>query len=140
MDFQELNPTSPVHMLVDTLNSKKTLPLDTLHISLRNLGEYLQCVPMDAGIGISTWSLVIQGIETLFRRLILALHNLEEHDYLLDIMVSVIKIPGISKVCYMYINSQTYEETNYLHSILPGSAGTFLKGLQLLHPEYNTQT
>lgn len=98
MDFQELNPTSPVHMLVDTLNSKKTLPLDTLHISLRNLGEYLQCVPMDAGIGISSWSLVIQGIETLFRRLILTLHNLEDHDYLLDIMVSVIKIPGISKV------------------------------------------
>lgn len=41
---------------------------------------------------------MIQGIETLFRRLILTLHNLEEHDYLLDIMVSVIKIPGISKV------------------------------------------
>lgn len=98
VDFQELNPTSPVHMLVDTLNSKKTLPLDTLHISLRNLGEYLQCVPMDAGIGSNSWSQVVQGIETLFRRLVLNLHNLDEPDYLLDIMVCVIKIPGVSKV------------------------------------------
>lgn len=71
IDFQELNPTSPVHMLVDTLNSKKTLPLDTLPTWLRNLGEYMQCIPMDAGIGNSFWVQVVQGIETLFRRIIL---------------------------------------------------------------------
>lgn len=85
-------------MLVDSLNSKKTLSLDTLPISLRNLGEYLQCVPMDAGIGSNSWSQVVQGIETLFRRLVFNLHSLEEPDYLLDIMVCVLKIPGVSKV------------------------------------------
>ena len=85
-------------MLVDTLNSKKTLPLDTLHISLRNMAEYMQCVPMDAGIGQSFWSQVVQGIEALFRRLILVLSNMEEPDYMLDIMVCVLKIPGVSKV------------------------------------------
>lgn len=85
-------------MLVDTLNSKKTLPIDTLPTTLRNLDEYLHCVPLDAGIGANSWSQVVQGIEALFRRLILHLKDLEEPDYLLRIMVCVIKIPGVSKV------------------------------------------
>lgn len=101
IDFQELNPTSPVHMLVDNLNTKKTLPLDTLPTWLRNLGEYLQCVPMDAGIGPGIWSQVVQGIETLFRRIILSLQSLDEPNYLLDIMVCVLKIPGVSKVIFV---------------------------------------
>lgn len=96
IDFQELNPTSPVHMLVDNLNSKKTLPLDTLPTWLRNLGEYLHCVPMEAGG--SFWPQVVQGIETLYRRIIFTLHSLEEPTYLLDIMVCILKIPGVSKV------------------------------------------
>lgn len=85
-------------MLVDNLNSKKTLPLETLPTWVRNLGEYLQCVPMDAGIGNVVWQQVVQGIETLFRRIILSLNTLEEPTYLLDIMVSLLKIPGVSKV------------------------------------------
>lgn len=96
IDFQELNPTSPVHMLVDNLNSKKTLPLDALPTWLRNLGEYLQCVPVDAGTG--SWPQVVQGIETLFRRIILNLQSLDEPTYLLDIMVYLLKIPSVSKV------------------------------------------
>lgn len=80
------------------MNSKKTLALDTLPITLRNMGEYLQSIPMDAGIHANIWAPTVQGIEVLFRRLMLQLHNLEEPDYLLDIMVSVIKIPGVSKV------------------------------------------
>lgn len=88
-------------MLVDNLNTKKTLPLDTLPTWLRNLGEYLQCVPMDAGIGNSIWSQVVQGIETLFRRIILSLNSLDEPSYLLDIMVCVLKIPAVSKVTFV---------------------------------------
>lgn len=106
IDFQELSPTSPVHMLVENLNSKKTLPLDTLPTWLRNLGEYLQCVPMDAGnafcvdlrVLVDARAQVVQGIDTLFRRIILNLHSLEEPTYLLDIMVCLLKIPGVSKV------------------------------------------
>lgn len=81
------------------MNSKKTLPLDTLPTWLRNLGEYLQCIPMDvsnAG-GFDSRGQVVQGIETLFRRIILSLHSLEEPTYLLDIMVCLLKIPGVSK-------------------------------------------
>uniref|UniRef100_A0A1B0CGN7 Protein unc-79 homolog n=2 Tax=Lutzomyia longipalpis TaxID=7200 RepID=A0A1B0CGN7_LUTLO len=95
MDFNELNPTSPIHLLVESLNSKKTLPLDTLPVTLRNMSEYLQCVPSDLGPG--AWSTTVQGIEALFRRLILILHSLEEPDSLLDIMVSLLKIQGVTK-------------------------------------------
>lgn len=97
IDFPELNPSSPIHMLVDTLNQKKTLPLETLSATLRNMGEYLQCVPLDVGIGLNSWSLVVQGIETLFRRLVLHLKDVERPDYLLDIMVCVLKVPAVPK-------------------------------------------
>lgn len=86
-------------MLVENLNSKKTLPLDTLPTWLRNLGEYLQCVPVEPGVVAgASWLQVVQGIETLFRRIILNLQGLDEPTYLLDIMVCVLKIPAVSKV------------------------------------------
>jgi len=93
--------------LFQSLNSKKTLPLDTLPITLRNLSEYLQCVPLDS-LGPGAWSSAIQGIETLFRRLTLLLPNLEDAENLLDIMVSVLKIPAVSKVSSIGCFSVTF--------------------------------
>lgn len=134
VDFQELNPTSPVHMLVDNLNSKKTLPLDTLPTWLRNLSEYMQCVPMDAGIGSSFWSQVVQGIETLFRRIILSLPTLEEPTYLLDIMVCLLKVPGISKV-----KSEDFSNISQSKRFISGSVGTVLKDFESLHSEFDCE-
>lgn len=99
IDFNELNPTSPIHLLVESLNSKKTLPLETLPSILRNMGEYLTCIPTDIGISPVVWTPVIQGIEALFRRLVLVLNNLDDPDYLPHTMVAVLKIPNITKVC-----------------------------------------
>lgn len=96
IDFNELNPSSPIHLLVESLNSKKTLPMDTLPITLRNMGEYLNSVPSDL-TGFS-WTPVIQGIEALFRRLVLIMHSLNDPDYLLNIIVAVLKIPSVMKV------------------------------------------
>lgn len=97
MDFTELNPTQPVQLLAENLNSKKQLPIDTLPLTLRNLSEYLQCVSMD-GLGPGAWTVAIQGIETLFRRLVLLLPTLEDGAvHLLTIMVSILKIPGVIK-------------------------------------------
>lgn len=98
IDFNELNPTSPIHLLVESLNSKKTLPMETLPMMLRNMGEYLSCVPLDAGITPATWLPVVQGVEALFRRLVLILNNLDSPDYLLNIVVGILKIPSVSKV------------------------------------------
>lgn len=98
IDFNELNPTSPILLLVESLNSKKTLPMETLPAMLRNMGEYLGCVPLDAGISSVVWTPVVQGIEALFRRLVLIFNSLENPDYLLNIVVAVLRIPSVSKV------------------------------------------
>lgn len=98
IDFNELNPTSPILLLVESLNSKKTLPMETLPAMLRNMGEYLSCIPLDAGISLLVWTPVVQGIEALFRRLVLIFNNLENPDYLLNIVVAVLRIPSVSKV------------------------------------------
>ncbi|XP_058465419.1 protein unc-79 homolog isoform X4 [Malaya genurostris] len=95
-DFTELNPTSPIQLLVETLNSKKSLPVDILPIILRNLSEYLQCVSIDA-IGGTIWSTVVQGIDCLFRRIVFILPSLDDAGNLLNIMTSILKVPLLSK-------------------------------------------
>lgn len=97
-DFNELGPTIPIHLLVESLNSKKTLPVETLPIILRNMGEYLNFILLDANITTISWNQVNQDIETLFRRLVFVLNNLDDPDYLLHIMVGALKIPSVSKV------------------------------------------
>lgn len=95
LDFVELNIASPVHLLMESLNNKKTLPVD-MPIILRNLSEYLLCLPIEA-LSTPIWQSAIQGIEQLFRRIIFILPNLEEAESLLNIMVSVLKMPGVPK-------------------------------------------
>ncbi|XP_031621809.1 protein unc-79 homolog isoform X2 [Contarinia nasturtii] len=97
MDFNELNPMSPILLLVESLNSKKTLPMDTLPATLRNMGEYLSCIPTDAGILTKDWALAYERIDTLFKRLVLILNNLISPDYLLNTIVAVLKIPAMQK-------------------------------------------
>ncbi|XP_050073343.1 protein unc-79 homolog isoform X4 [Anopheles maculipalpis] len=95
-DFSELNPTSPIQMLAETLNAKKTLPIDLLPVIFRNLAEYLQCVPIDCIAG-SVWLPVIQALDSLLRRVILILGNVAGSEHLLDIMVALLKVPQLSK-------------------------------------------
>ncbi|XP_055589112.1 protein unc-79 homolog isoform X2 [Uranotaenia lowii] len=95
-DFTELNPTSPVQLLVETLNTKKTLPVDMLTVILRNLSEYLQCLAIDSISG-SIWSTAIQGLDSLFRRIVFIIPSLDEADNLLHIMNSILKVPQLSK-------------------------------------------
>uniref|UniRef100_U5ELY1 Uncharacterized protein n=1 Tax=Corethrella appendiculata TaxID=1370023 RepID=U5ELY1_9DIPT len=120
IDFAELNPTSPVQLLIESLNSKKTLPIDVLPIILRNLSEYLQCVPNDIISG-TTWSITIQGIDTLFRRIILILPSLDEAENLLYIMVSVFKVPQLTKNIldpFSKVLSYSIQNLNLNHKIL----------------------
>uniref|UniRef100_A0A182YRS8 Protein MMS22-like n=2 Tax=Anopheles stephensi TaxID=30069 RepID=A0A182YRS8_ANOST len=95
-DFSELNPTSPIQMLAETLNAKKTLPIDLLPVIFRNLAEYLQCLPIDCIAG-SVWLPVIQALDSLLRRVILILGNVSGSEHLLDIMVALLKVPQLSK-------------------------------------------
>lgn len=92
LDFAELNVAAPVQLLMETLNNKKTLPVD-LPIIMRNLSEYLQILPIEALGAPLIWTLAMQGIEQLFRRIIFILPSMDETESLLSIMTSVFKMP-----------------------------------------------
>lgn len=96
LDFVELNPASPVQLLMDSLNNKKTLPIE-LSIIIRNLSEYLQSIPIDTLSTPTIWTSAIQGIESLFRRIVFILPSMEEIESLLSIMMSVFKMPALPK-------------------------------------------
>ncbi|XP_021924860.1 protein unc-79 homolog isoform X4 [Zootermopsis nevadensis] len=97
-DFNELNPIAPLQLLLEGLNSKKSLPGEMLSVVLPNMACYLDCLPLEAGLGpgSTTWSALLTQLEILFRRLVLLLSTLDDIEPLLRIMVSVLKVPGIS--------------------------------------------
>uniref|UniRef100_A0A1B6C403 Protein unc-79 homolog n=1 Tax=Clastoptera arizonana TaxID=38151 RepID=A0A1B6C403_9HEMI len=98
LDFNELNPIAPLQLLLEGLNSKKSLPLDILPVVLHNVACYLDCLPLEAGLGpgSGTWSGLLTQLELLFRRITLVLNSLNDVTPLLRIMISVLRVPGVS--------------------------------------------
>ncbi|KAL2737008.1 protein unc-79 isoform X10 [Vespula squamosa] len=99
VDFNELNPIAPLQLLLETLNAKKSLPVERLPIILHNIACYLDCLPLEAGLGpgAATWSGLLTQFDGLFRRLVLMLSSIEDTLPLLRIMISVLKVPGIQQ-------------------------------------------
>lgn len=99
MDFNELNPIAPIQLLLETLNNKKSLPVDNLPTILHNIACYLDCLPLEAGLGpgATTWGGLLAQFESFFRRLILLLPSIEDTTSLLRIMISILKVPGIQQ-------------------------------------------
>lgn len=84
---------------METLNSKKTLPVDSLPTILENVSCYLNCLPLDTALGPNPplWGTVIQQLEALYRKIVFLLNTIEDITPLLKIMVSVFKIPNIGQ-------------------------------------------
>lgn len=78
---------------------KKSLPLERLPIILYNIACYLDCLPLEAGLGpaAATWSGLLAQFDGLFRRLVLMLPSIEDITPLLRIMISILKVPGIQQ-------------------------------------------
>ncbi|XP_015191031.1 PREDICTED: protein unc-79 homolog isoform X6 [Polistes dominula] len=126
VDFNELNPIAPLQLLLETLNVKKTLPVERLPIILHNIACYLDCLPLEAGLGpgAATWSGLLTQFDGLFRRLVLMLSSIEDTLPLLRIMISVLKVPGIqqskglldpfSKVLSYAIQNSTLKYSNLI--------------------------
>ncbi|XP_073986418.1 UNC-79 domain-containing protein isoform X3 [Rhodnius prolixus] len=96
LDFNELNPLAPLQLLLEGLNSKKTLP-DSLPIILHNVASYLDCLPLEAGLGPGSgpWSTLLTQLDVLFRRLSLQIQVATPLP-LLRIMLSTLRVPGIT--------------------------------------------
>lgn len=125
LDFNELNPIAPLQLLLEVryqfishftaimkfqlffqcLNSKKTLAVDTISVIFQNMACYLDCLPIEAGLGPTAplWSALLSQLEILFRRIVFFLNQLDDLVPLLRIMVSVLKIPVITQ--YKVISS-----------------------------------
>ncbi|XP_050313784.1 protein unc-79 homolog isoform X3 [Anthonomus grandis grandis] len=99
VDFNELSPVAPLQLLLETLNSKKTLPTDMMPTILANMAAYLSCLPLENALGTTTsmWSAVLQQLEIIYRKLIFMLNVLEDITPLLKIITSVFKLPIITQ-------------------------------------------
>lgn len=128
VDFNELNPIAPLQLLLEvcgifsgilklpmspiffhgtpfqTLNGKKSLPVESLPIILHNVACYLDCLPLEAGLGpgAATWSGLLAHFDGFFRRLVLLLSSIEDTTPLLRIMISILKVPGIQQIKVQY--------------------------------------
>lgn len=138
MDFNELNPMSPILLVVESLNSKKTLPMDTLPTTLRNMGEYLCSIPTEAGIADTTWKTACERIEVLFKRLVLILNNLDSPDYLLNTIVAILKLPALQKVTFvMNTSSELSLKLNVTYCSFSEYFGSILQSDQSLCSTFN---
>lgn len=98
MDFSELNPIAPLQLLLETLNSRKTL-CNVLPTVLENMACYLECLPVEAMASptSSTWSTILQQLETLCRRIVFMLNAIDDVTAVLKIIISIFKVPTISQ-------------------------------------------
>lgn len=64
---------------------------------MRNLSEYLHCLPVESINAPTIWVSAIQGIDSLFRRIVFILPSMDEIESLLSIMASVFKMPALPK-------------------------------------------
>ncbi|XP_058979222.1 protein unc-79 homolog isoform X7 [Musca domestica] len=120
-DFQELNASSPIYMVCEALQAKKSLPLESLPIIFRNMSEYLQCVAPDANIVQSAWPQAMASLESLLRQVIVILPNITNHDYLLDLIVSTLRLNCVPKTLldpYSKIVAYCVQHTNLEYSVL----------------------
>ncbi|XP_043258139.1 protein unc-79 homolog [Colletes gigas] len=99
VDFNELNPIAPLQLVLEALNAKKSLPTERLPVILYNIACYLDCLPLEAGLGpgATTWNGLLAQFDSLFRRLVLMLSSIEDTTPLLRIMISLLKVPGIQQ-------------------------------------------
>ncbi|XP_017060789.1 protein unc-79 homolog isoform X5 [Drosophila ficusphila] len=122
-DFQDLNATSPIYMVCDSLTSKKALPVEQLPVIFRNMAEYLnlQCVPAEAGVGLAVWSQAMQAMESLMRQVIVIMPSLTNAEYMLDIMAATLRLNCVPKTLldpYSKIMAYCVQHTNLEYQTL----------------------
>ncbi|XP_016960486.1 protein unc-79 homolog isoform X6 [Drosophila biarmipes] len=122
-DFQDLNATSPIYMVCDSLTSKKALPVEQLPVIFRNMAEYLnlQCVPAEAGVGLAVWSQAMQAMESLLRQVIVIMPSLTNAEYMLDIIAATLRLNCVPKTLldpYSKIMAYCVQHTNLEYQTL----------------------
>ncbi|GBP28893.1 Protein unc-79 homolog [Eumeta japonica] len=97
VDFNELYPCGPLQLVVEHLNSKKTLPTDQLSVITGNIAMYLECLAPEALGPLTACVALLQQLEQLFRGVALVLHLMDDVHPLLRSMCAALRIPGASQ-------------------------------------------
>ncbi|XP_026332052.1 protein unc-79 homolog isoform X2 [Hyposmocoma kahamanoa] len=93
VDFNELYPCGPLQLVVEHLNSKKTLPIDQIPIIAGNMAMYLECLAPEALGPLGACAALLQQMDALFRSIALQLPQLDDVMPLLRVATAVLKIP-----------------------------------------------
>ncbi|KAJ0172402.1 hypothetical protein K1T71_012375 [Dendrolimus kikuchii] len=103
VDFNELYPCGPLQLVVEHLNSKKTLPIDQITVIAGNIAMYLECLAPEALGPQSACVALLQQLETLLRSIALHLHQLDDALPLLRAATASLRIPAAAqhKVCLL---------------------------------------
>ncbi|CAL4121124.1 unnamed protein product [Meganyctiphanes norvegica] len=93
-DFNELNPSAPIQILLENLNGRKVLPADNIPHILGNVASYMECVTQEGGGGLN--SSLVPLFDTFLRKLLLCVTGMQELNPILRVLVAILRIPGVS--------------------------------------------
>ncbi|XP_056021737.1 protein unc-79 homolog isoform X2 [Ostrea edulis] len=93
-DFTELPCHAPIQLLLEGLNSKKSVPADTIILLLNNLADYMNCISLETSAPM--WNSIVGSFEIFLRKLHTVLLTPFDPSSLLNIMISILKVSGIS--------------------------------------------
>ncbi|RXG72915.1 Protein unc-79-like protein [Armadillidium vulgare] len=93
-DFNELNPSAPIQLFLENLNSQKCLPTENLGHIIGNLAVYMECASQDGNVGLS--SVLISLFDTFLRKVLLNVMCIQNCDFLMKLLINIFKIQGIA--------------------------------------------
>ncbi|KAK7078174.1 hypothetical protein SK128_012120, partial [Halocaridina rubra] len=93
-DFNELNSSAPIQLLLENQNSKKILPTENLLHLLGNVALYMECVGQDGGGGLN--SALVPLFDAFLRKVLLSVNELPNLNPVLRTLVAVMKIQGVA--------------------------------------------
>ncbi|XP_063897026.1 protein unc-79 homolog [Helicoverpa armigera] len=97
VDFNELYPCGPLQLVVEHLNSKKTLPVDQITVIAGNIAMYLECLAPEALGPLSACAALVQQLEALLRSAALLLPQIDDVLPLLRAATAALKIPAAAQ-------------------------------------------
>ncbi|CAK1545778.1 unnamed protein product [Leptosia nina] len=97
VDFNELYPCGPLQLVIEHLNSKKTLPIDQMPTIMGNMALYLESLAPEALGPPSACSAVLSALDTLVRAVVLQLPQLDDVLPPLKLCAAALRIPAAAQ-------------------------------------------
>ncbi|XP_028035618.1 protein unc-79 homolog isoform X2 [Bombyx mandarina] len=94
VDFNELYPCGPLQLVLEHLNSKKTLPVDQMCTLAGNMAMYLECLAPEALGPAAACAALLQQMEVLLRGVLLVLPQLDDVLPLLRAATAALRVPN----------------------------------------------